>query len=56
MLESHLQEGRQELLDKATLTYGQSITDGCIGFDRTCEVLESFAEASREAMSLRVSA
>jgi len=26
MLESHLCEGRQELLDKATLSYGQSIT------------------------------
>jgi 3-deoxy-7-phosphoheptulonate synthase len=56
MLESHLREGRQELVDKATLTYGQSITDGCIGFDRTCQVLQSFAEAARDAMSLKVSA
>jgi len=56
MLESHLREGRQELVDKATLTYGQSITDGCIGFDSTYQVLQSFAEAAREAMSLKVSA
>jgi 3-deoxy-7-phosphoheptulonate synthase len=56
MLESHLREGRQELTDKATLTYGQSITDGCIGFDRTCETLTSFADASRAAMSMRESA
>jgi 3-deoxy-7-phosphoheptulonate synthase len=56
MLESHLHEGRQELTDKQTLTYGQSITDGCIGFERTTETLEAFAAASREAMSIRASA
>jgi 3-deoxy-7-phosphoheptulonate synthase len=55
MLESHLCEGRQELLDKATLTYGQSITDGCIGFDQTREVLEAFADSVRAA-SLRATA
>jgi 3-deoxy-7-phosphoheptulonate synthase len=51
-----LREGRQELLDKTTLTYGQSITDGCIGFDATREVLSSFADAVRAAMSLRATA
>jgi 3-deoxy-7-phosphoheptulonate synthase len=56
MLESHLREGRQELVDKAKLTYGQSITDGCIGFDATCEVVESFAEAVRAAGTLRATA
>jgi 3-deoxy-7-phosphoheptulonate synthase len=56
MLESHLREGRQELNDKTTLAYGQSITDGCIGFDRTCETLEAFAAAAREAMAMRASA
>jgi 3-deoxy-7-phosphoheptulonate synthase len=53
MLESHLQAGRQELVDKATLTYGQSITDGCIAFDSTCEVLEAFAADVRTGTSLR---
>ena len=33
MLESHLLEGRQALV--GDLTYGQSITDGCIGWDET---------------------
>jgi 3-deoxy-7-phosphoheptulonate synthase len=47
MLESHLQAGRQELVDKATLCYGQSITDGCIGIDTTREVLEAFADDVR---------
>jgi 3-deoxy-7-phosphoheptulonate synthase len=55
MLESHLCEGRQELVDQATLTYGQSITDGCISFDKTREVLESFADSVR-ASSLRATA
>lgn len=56
MLESHLREGRQELVDKAKLNYGQSITDGCIGFESTCDVLESFAEAVRSAGALRATA
>jgi 3-deoxy-7-phosphoheptulonate synthase len=55
MLESHLHGGRQELVDKATLKYGQSITDGCISFDQTRESLTSFAEAVR-ASSLRATA
>jgi 3-deoxy-7-phosphoheptulonate synthase len=56
MLESHLREGRQELVDKATLNYGQSITDGCIGFDATVEVLESFAADVRAGNSMRATA
>src|SRR6478609_9238457 len=56
MLESHLQAGKQELVDKATLQYGQSITDGCIGFDTTRESLEAFARAVRSASSLKATA
>ena len=41
MLESHLIAGRQDL--GARLTYGQSITDGCIGFDETRKLLEELA-------------
>jgi 3-deoxy-7-phosphoheptulonate synthase len=52
MLESHLHAGRQELTDKAKLTYGQSITDGCIAFDTTCEVLEAFAADVRAGSHL----
>ena len=55
MLESHLKAGRQDLVDKATLVYGQSITDGCIAFDTTCEVLEAFAADARAA-ALRATA
>jgi 3-deoxy-7-phosphoheptulonate synthase len=56
MLESHLSAGRQELVDKAHLTYGQSITDGCIAFDTTCGVLEAFAADVRSANKLRATA
>jgi 3-deoxy-7-phosphoheptulonate synthase len=56
MLESHLRAGRQELVDKATLNYGQSITDGCIAFDATAEILESFADDVRAGNSIRATA
>lgn len=43
MIESHLQEGRQ---DKPEI-YGKSITDGCIGWDTTEQVLALLADAKR---------
>lgn len=39
MIESHLIEGQQQLIDGKTLTYGQSITDACIGWEDTEKVL-----------------
>ena len=47
MVESHLVEGRQDLVPGQPLVYGQSITDSCIGFDDTIEVLEKLAKAVR---------
>jgi 3-deoxy-7-phosphoheptulonate synthase len=50
MLESFLVAGRQEFEPShppETLTYGQSITDGCIGWDTTVEVLDGLADAVR---------
>ncbi len=47
MLESFLVGGRQELNGSRTLVYGQSITDGCIGWDTTVEVLDALAAAVR---------
>ena len=35
MLESHLVGGRQDAKPGASLTYGQSITDACLGWDDT---------------------
>ncbi len=47
MLESFLVAGSQAPGPLQTLTYGQSITDGCIGWDTTVEVLEGLAAAVR---------
>ncbi|STZ75358.1 3-deoxy-7-phosphoheptulonate synthase AroG [Bergeriella denitrificans] len=43
MVESHLVEGRQDKPE----TYGQSITDACIGWEATEELLALLAEANR---------
>lgn len=47
MIESHLVEGYQKVDGKKReeLVYGQSITDGCIGFDTTEQVLHQLAAA-----------
>ena len=47
MLESFLVAGRQELDDGKPLVHGQSITDGCIGWETTVEVLDGLADAVR---------
>ena len=45
MIESHLVAGRQDVVEGRPLTYGQSITDACIGWEDTAEMLEELAEA-----------
>jgi 3-deoxy-7-phosphoheptulonate synthase len=45
MAESHLKAGRQDLVPGKPLVYGQSITDGCIGWDDTERLLQSLADA-----------
>jgi len=45
MIESHLVAGRQDVVEGQPLTYGQSITDDCIGWEDTVEMLEELAEA-----------
>ncbi|MDP5292659.1 3-deoxy-7-phosphoheptulonate synthase AroG [Oceanimonas sp. CHS3-5] len=45
MVESHLVEGRQDLKEGCELTYGQSITDACIGWGDTEKMLAQLAEA-----------
>lgn len=51
MLESFLVGGRQDLTPGAELRYGQSITDGCIDWETTVEVLEGLAQAVRDRRS-----
>ena len=48
MLESHLVAGRQDVIDGQALTYGQSITDPCLGWEDTEEVLSGLADAVQQ--------
>ncbi|MCB6183617.1 3-deoxy-7-phosphoheptulonate synthase AroG [Leeia sp. TBRC 13508] len=48
MAESHLCEGRQDLKPGHPLTYGQSITDACIGWDDSESLLSTLAESVRQ--------
>ena len=47
MLESFLVDGRQDLRQKDSLVYGQSITDACMGWEMTLPVLRELAQAAR---------
>jgi 3-deoxy-7-phosphoheptulonate synthase len=47
MIESHLEEGRQDLVAGLPLKHGVSITDACIGFAQTVPVLQGLAAAVR---------
>ena len=49
MLESHLVEGRQDCREPEALTYGQSITDACVGWDETVELLQQLAASTPRA-------
>lgn len=45
MVESHLVEGRQDLVAGQAPVFGQSITDACIGWDDTDKLLHQLADA-----------
>lgn len=45
MIESHLVEGRQDCKDPKCLTYGQSITDACVGWEDTELIIKQLSEA-----------
>jgi 3-deoxy-7-phosphoheptulonate synthase len=47
MMESFLVDGRQDLVDKTRLVYGQSVTDACMGWETTVPVLRDLAAAVR---------
>ncbi|EXI92966.1 MAG: Phospho-2-dehydro-3-deoxyheptonate aldolase, Phe-sensitive [Candidatus Accumulibacter sp. BA-94] len=48
MLESHLVEGRQDLVPGQPLEYGKSITDACLGWEDSLAVLEILAKGVRD--------
>ncbi|WP_294949429.1 3-deoxy-7-phosphoheptulonate synthase [Sulfurivirga sp.] len=47
MVESHLKPGRQDVIPGQPLEYGVSITDACIGWDDSEQVLKLLAEGVR---------
>ena len=47
MIESHLNEGRQDIVAGQSLKHGVSVTDACISFEQTVPVLEQLAQAVR---------
>jgi len=52
MIESNLVEGTQKLQPGKSLVYGQSITDECIGWDETVQLLGELAAAVHAARRL----
>lgn len=49
MIESHLNEGNQKLSsDLAKMDYGVSVTDPCVGWDTTVEMIENLAKSVRQ--------
>ena len=54
MVESHLIAGRQNQIEGQALTYGQSITDGCLGWDDTVELLNKLANAVDKRRSTQI--
>ncbi|MBB5662663.1 3-deoxy-7-phosphoheptulonate synthase [Rhizobium leguminosarum] len=56
MIESNLVAGRQDLVPGKPLVYGQSITDGCIDWDMSVDVLEDLAQSARERRKAAVAA
>jgi 3-deoxy-7-phosphoheptulonate synthase len=48
MVESHLEEGRQEALAGQPLKFGQSITDPCLGWEDSAAVLQTLAQAVKK--------
>jgi len=53
MVESHLVEGRQDYIEGEPLRYGQSITDACIGWDDTEQLLETLSQSIISRRALR---
>jgi 3-deoxy-7-phosphoheptulonate synthase len=51
MIESFLVAGRQDITDRSQMTFGQSVTDGCLAWEGTIPLLEALAAAVRKRRS-----
>jgi 3-deoxy-7-phosphoheptulonate synthase len=52
MVESHLQEGRQDKVAGKALEHGVSVTDACISTAQTAPVLQGLAMAVRKRRTM----
>jgi 3-deoxy-7-phosphoheptulonate synthase len=52
MIESHLNEGRQDIVPGTPLQHGVSVTDACISMEQTIPVLQQLADAVRTRRGL----
>ena len=52
MIESHLQEGRQDIVVGMPLKHGVSVTDACISTEQTAPVLQALAAAVKQRRCL----
>ena len=50
MIESHLVAGRQDVIPGKPLVYGQSITDACLGWKETEDLIDTLAYAAKKAI------
>ena len=53
MIESHLNEGRQDIVEGQALAHGVSLTDACISMEQTIPVLQQLAAAVRARRTQR---
>ncbi|MDR1967990.1 MAG: 3-deoxy-7-phosphoheptulonate synthase [Burkholderiaceae bacterium] len=53
MIESNLNEGRQDIMPGWTLQPGVSVTDACLSFEQTAPLLHTLAEAVRRRRKTR---
>ena len=53
MIEGHLKAGRQDVVDGQDLVYGQSITDACLSWEDTVQLLNSLAEAVQQRRTIQ---
>jgi len=53
MIESHLVAGRQNVEAGKELVYGQSVTDACINWDDSIEVLRNLANAVKQRRAVK---
>jgi 3-deoxy-7-phosphoheptulonate synthase len=53
MVESFIEDGRQEMVEGGELVYGQSVTDPCMGWEMTLPVMHDLAAAVRARRGAR---